>query len=200
MNVRTARVRSLLILLAVLAVGSASLAAERPNIVLIYADDLGCGDLSCYGATPIQTPHIGRLAQEGLRFTDAHSPSATCTPSRCAMMTGEYAWRKKGTGVLPGEAPLIIEPARTTMTSVLKTSGYQTGVIGKWHLGLGTGNLDWNGDIQLYDLATDLGQTKNVADAHPEIVERMRAALEAERAKAAGALPPRFGQERNNRP
>lgn len=126
----------------------ASSFAARPNIVLIYADDLGYGDVSCYGATAVITPNIDRLAREGLRFTDGHSPSATCTPSRYAMMTGEYAWRRKGTGVLPGDARLIIEPGRTTLPSVLKSASYRTGVVGKWHLGLGDGNVDWNGEIK----------------------------------------------------
>jgi arylsulfatase A-like enzyme len=122
--------------------------SAQPNIVLIYADDIGYGDVSCNGATKIKTPHVDRLAREGLRFTDGHCASATCTPSRYAMLTGEYAWRKKGTGVLPGDAPLIIEPGRPTMATVLKQAGYRTGVIGKWHLGLGSGGLDWNGDIK----------------------------------------------------
>ena len=118
-----------------------------PNVVLIYADDLGYGDVSCYGAKRVQTPNIDRLAREGLRFTDAHSSSATCTPSRYSMLTGEYAWRKRGTGVLPGDAPLIIDPGRPTLASVLRQAGYKTGVVGKWHLGLGRTNLDWNGKI-----------------------------------------------------
>lgn len=123
-------------------------APAKPNIVLIYADDVGYGDVGAYGAKAVETPHIDRLAREGLRFTDAHSPSATCTPSRYAMLTGEYAWRKKGTGVLPGDAALIIEPRRQTMASILKGAGYRTGVVGKWHLGLGEGKLDWNGEIR----------------------------------------------------
>src|SRR6188472_909065 len=122
--------------------------ADRPNIVLIYVDDLGYGDVGCYGATAVKTPHIDRLAKEGLRFTDGHCGSATCTPSRYSLLTGEYAWRKPGTGILPGNASLIIPPGTPTLASTLKGAGYATGVVGKWHLGLGTGDLDWNGDIQ----------------------------------------------------
>ncbi len=121
--------------------------APRPNVVLIYADDLGYGDVSCQGGK-IPTPNIDRLAAAGLRFTDAHATSATCTPSRYALLTGEYPWRKKGTGVLPGNARLIIDPDRTTLADVMKSAGYATGVVGKWHLGLGDGNLDWNGEIK----------------------------------------------------
>jgi arylsulfatase A-like enzyme len=123
-------------------------ADTRPNIVLIYADDAGYGDLSCYGATRVQTPNLDRLAKAGVRFTDGHSSSATCTPSRYSMLTGEYAWRKKGTGVLPGDARLIIEPGRPTLPLMLQKAGYRTGVVGKWHLGLGSGNVDWNGEIK----------------------------------------------------
>jgi arylsulfatase A-like enzyme len=120
-------------------------AADRPNIVLIYADDLGYGDVTCNGARAGLTPNVDRLARQGLNFTDAHASSATCTPSRYALLTGEYPWRKKGTGVLPGDARLIVEPGRTTLASALKAAGYRTGVVGKWHLGLGEKTLDWNG-------------------------------------------------------
>ncbi len=122
-------------------------AAPKPNIIIIYADDLGYGDVSCYGATRISTPNIDRLAARGRRFTNAHAPAATCTPSRYAMLTGEYAWRKPGTNVLPGDARLILDPARSTLPSMMKAAGYATSVVGKWHLGLGNGDVDWNGHI-----------------------------------------------------
>lgn len=124
-------------------------AADVPNIVLIYADDLGYGDLGCYGATKVATPNVDRVAREGLRFTHSYAPAATCTPSRYAMLSGEYAWRKKGTGILPGDAAMILQPGRTTLPSMLKQAGMATGAVGKWHLGLGAaGTLDWNGDIK----------------------------------------------------
>jgi arylsulfatase A-like enzyme len=119
-----------------------------PNIIFILADDVGYGDLSCYGATSIRTPNLDKLAGGGLRLTNGHATSATCTPSRYSLMTGEYAWRRKDTAILPGDAPALIAPGRTTLPSILKQSGYATGCVGKWHLGLGNGNVDWNGEIQ----------------------------------------------------
>ncbi len=128
--------------------GAPAAAPALPNIVIIYADDLGYGDVGPYGATKVRTPNIDRLATQGLRFVNAHSPSATCTPSRYALLTGEYAWRRPGTRVLPGDARLIIQPGRTTLASMLHGAGYATGVVGKWHLGLGAEELDWNKDIR----------------------------------------------------
>lgn len=122
-------------------------AADRPNIVIIYCDDLGYGDVGCYGATAVKTPNIDSISNEGCRFTDGHCASATCTPSRYAMLTGEYAWRQKGTGIATGDANAIIKPDRITLASTLKNAGYHTGVVGKWHLGLGEGKVDWNKPI-----------------------------------------------------
>ena len=125
------------------------LSAQKPNVVFIYADDLGYGDLSCYGARTISTPNVDALAKQGVRFINFHSSAATSTPSRYALMTGEYAWRRQGTGIAAGNAGSIIRPERFTLADVFKSAGYTTGVIGKWHLGLGdqTGTQDWNGHI-----------------------------------------------------
>jgi arylsulfatase A-like enzyme len=118
-----------------------------PNVVIIYADDLGYGDVGAYGATEIPTPHIDQLARDGVRFTDGHSTSATCSPSRYGLLTGVYPWRNKNARILDGTAPLLIEKDRMTLPKMLKEHGYHTGIVGKWHLGLGSGHVDWNGRI-----------------------------------------------------
>lgn len=122
--------------------------AAKPNIVVILADDIGYGDTGPYGATKVRTPNLDRMAKQGLRFTNGYCSSATCTPTRYSLLTGRYAFRKEGSGVLPGDAPLLIEPGQPTIASVLKQAGYSTGVVGKWHLGLGGPNRDWNGVIK----------------------------------------------------
>lgn len=117
---------------------------QPPNIILIYMDDLGYGDVSAYGATEIHTPHMDRLAHEGLRFTRGYATSATCSPSRFGILTGVYPWRNKDAKILPGTAPLLIDTSMMTLPRMLKQEGYHTGVVGKWHLGLGSGMVDWN--------------------------------------------------------
>ncbi len=133
---------------AVALAAGAACAADRPNIVLIYADDIGYGDLGCQGAVKVKTPNCDRLAAAGLRFTDAHSVASVCTPSRYALLTGEYAFRKPGTGIASGIEALLIDTNRTTLASMLKGAGYATGVVGKWHLGLGAKPTDYNAPIR----------------------------------------------------
>ncbi len=117
---------------------------KKPNIIIIYTDDLGYGDVSAYGATELQTPNIDKLAKGGVMFADGHASSATCTPSRYALLTGVYPWRNKDARILPGTAPLIISTGQMTIPKMLREKGYRTGIVGKWHLGLGSGNVDWN--------------------------------------------------------
>src|SRR5512133_2205301 len=123
---------------------------QKPNIVFINADDIGIGDLECYGTTSVQTPNVNRLAGSGKRFVNAYSCAATSTPSRYALLTGEYAWRRKDTGIARGDAPMIIRKEQYTVASLLRDAGYNTAAVGKWHLGLGEGDFnsqDWNGHI-----------------------------------------------------
>jgi arylsulfatase A-like enzyme len=119
-----------------------------PNIVVILSDDVGYGDVGCYGASDVRTPNIDALAAAGIRFTNAHCDAATCTPSRYALLTGSYAWRRDGIQILPGDARLLIEPGQATVASILKNAGYRTGLVGKWHIGLGEGAIDWNQAIK----------------------------------------------------
>jgi arylsulfatase A-like enzyme len=135
-----------------LAAGSMVIAADpqkQPNIVFLLADDIGYGDLSCYGASRVKTPNLDKLAAAGMRFTDTHAPSAVCTPTRYALMTGQYAWRHPpGSRILTGVAPLCIKPGTVTVPSLLQQAGYATGCVGKWHLGLGETQTDYNGEIK----------------------------------------------------
>jgi arylsulfatase A-like enzyme len=119
-----------------------------PNIVIIYADDLGFGDLGCYGADGIPTPNLDRMAAEGVRFTNFYATAATCTPSRYSLLTGTYPWRNPRAHILDGDAPIIIGPEELTLPAALKRAGYATSVVGKWHMGLGSGKIDWNGEIR----------------------------------------------------
>ena len=122
--------------------------SQKPNIIYIFADDLGIGDLSCYGATKVSTPNIDRLAGQGVQFTNAYATSATSTPSRFGLLTGMYPWRQENTGIAPGNSELIIDTTCVTMADMLKDAGYATGAVGKWHLGLGPkGGTDFNNPI-----------------------------------------------------
>ncbi|UVQ44720.1 arylsulfatase [Parabacteroides faecis] len=120
---------------------------DLPNIIVILADDLGYGDVSSYGAIGLQTPNIDRIAKSGIRFTNGYATSATSTPSRYALMTGLYPWKNKNARVLPGDAPLIIPTDCQTLPQIMREAGYVTAAIGKWHLGLGNGSVDWNQKI-----------------------------------------------------
>ena len=120
---------------------------RKPNIVIIYVDDLGYGDIGINGAKGVRTPNVDRLARGGVNFTDAHCSAAMSTPSRFSLLTGSYAFRSQA-AILPGDAPLLIDPEKRTLPSMLQQAGYTTGVIGKWHLGLGRGEVNWNEEIK----------------------------------------------------
>ena len=134
-------------------------APQKPNVIVILADDLGYGDLKCYGAKNVETPHVDKLASEGIRFTNAHTVAATSTPSRYSLLTGEYAWRRPDTDIAAGDVKMIIRPEQYTMADMFKSAGYATAAIGKWHLGLGdkTAQQDWNAPLPaaLGDLGFD---------------------------------------------
>ncbi|MEX1049146.1 MAG: sulfatase-like hydrolase/transferase [Akkermansiaceae bacterium] len=136
-------------LLASILLAASTSAAEKPNVLLIYGDDVGWGDLSVQGSQKIQTPNIDQLAAKGLRFTDGHCSAATCSPSRFSMLTGIHGFRH-GIRILPPNARLTIPLDKLTLPQVFKKAGYQTAVVGKWHLGLGAedGEVDWNGEVK----------------------------------------------------
>jgi arylsulfatase A len=131
--------------------------ADQPNIIFFLADDLGYGDLGCYSSeSKIPTPNLDNLAQEGMRFTDAHTPSGVCSPTRYAVLTGRYCWRTElKKGVLNESSPPLIEQKRLTVGELLQQNGYHTAHIGKWHLGhtwnlkdpsgkVEAANIDWS--------------------------------------------------------
>lgn len=171
--------RTMIVLLAIVAVSGCrsksadiSISNDRPNIVYILADDLGYGDVSCYYPEgKIKTPNIDKLASQGMRFTDAHAPSSVCTPTRYAILTGEYAWRSRlAQGVLRGYGRSLIDANTPTVGSMLREHGYQTAVIGKWHLG-----LDWQVKPGHEDamMAGHYGVRENgmVTDMHSEDID-----------------------------
>jgi arylsulfatase A len=190
--------------------------ASRPNFVFILADDLGYGDLGCYNAqSKIPTPHCDRLAEHGIRFTDAHSPSAVCTPTRYGILTGRYSWRTRlKSGVLQGYDPVLIESGRLTVASLLKQHGYATAGIGKWHLGLGevkptdydrpfTAGPNSAGFDYFFGIPSSLDFPPYVFVENDRVVERPTAMIEASEMRRrggggfwrAGAIAPGFKHE-----
>lgn len=137
--------------LALLLLPLAVQAQRKPNIIWLMADDLGYGDISCYGATRVRTPAIDAVARQGLRFTDMHACASTSTPSRYGILTGEYPFLHPGTDVAAGNAGTIIQPDQYTLADAMRQAGYRTAALGKWHLGLGsrTGQQDWNGQLDV---------------------------------------------------
>ncbi len=134
----------------VFAAGCSEKLPRKPNVVFIYADDIGYGDLQCYGATEVRTPNVDRLANEGIRFTNAYACASVSTPSRYGLLTGQYPWRRKDTGIARGDAPMVIHKEQYTVADLLHDAGYTTAAVGKWHLGLGEGGYNcqnWNGFI-----------------------------------------------------
>ncbi len=147
-------------------------AVEKPNVVVIFADDLGYGDLSCYGASKLKTPNIDRLASEGRRFTDAHSASAVCTPSRYALITGRYPFRRGLSKPVFLKTGLVVDQERTTIADVMKNAGYATACVGKWHLGFGEKTPNWNGELKPgpLELGFDYYYGVPTVNSHPPFV------------------------------
>ncbi|MGF1581842.1 MAG: arylsulfatase [Gemmataceae bacterium] len=145
---------------------------NNPNIVLIFADDVGYGDVGCYGSKLVKTPNIDKLALQGRLFTDAHSASAVCTPSRYALLTGQYPFRKNIYAPVFLKAPLQISTDQLTLASLLKRHGYQTACIGKWHLGFGKKTPNWNGDLKPgpLEVGFDYYFGVPVVNSHPPFV------------------------------
>ncbi|MEX0686964.1 MAG: arylsulfatase [Balneolales bacterium] len=121
---------------------------EQPNVIIIYADDVGYGDLGVYGSELIPTPNLDRMASEGLTMTSSYATAATCTPSRYSLLTGEYAFRNQRAQILDGDDPMLITPGSVTIPSLFRDAGYKTSIVGKWHLGIGEEEVDWNGSVK----------------------------------------------------
>lgn len=122
---------------------------KQKNVILMYVDDLGFGDLNCYGSCDVETPNLNKLCKQGLKFNNAYAASAVCTPSRYSILTGRYPFRNNRAHILPGDAQCIIETDTSTIANMFQRAGYHTGIVGKWHLGLSDGSepIDWNKDI-----------------------------------------------------
>lgn len=121
---------------------------QTPNVIIILADDIGYGDLGCYGATKVQTPNLDKFAAEGRRFLNNQTASAVSTPSRFAMLTGDYAYKYNIAGPVAHNTPLLIPQDKLTLPDVMKSAGYTTAAFGKWHLGIGEGKTDWNAELK----------------------------------------------------
>ena len=182
-----------------LSAGAAGKAAQRPNILFLLADDLGCGDLGCYNrGSKIPTPNMDRLAAQGMRLTDAHTPSAVCTPTRYGILTGRYCWRTRlKRGVLWGYDPLLIEPGRLTVASLLGKQGYATHGIGKWHLGLGSDRrTDYDRPLRPGPLAVGFGSYFGIPaslDMPPYLFFRDERPVEAPTKMIEASKPRRAG-------
>ena len=141
----------------------------KPNVIIIYADDLGYGDVSSYGLGTLQTPNIDKIANDGIRFTNGYASSATCSPSRYALMTGTYPWRNKKAKIITG-GNLIIDENEMTLPKMFKSMGYETGVVGKWHLGLGKdGPVDYNSLISPGPNEVGFDHSYTMADTHDRV-------------------------------
>ncbi|MEY3897050.1 MAG: hypothetical protein RLZZ214_2571, partial [Verrucomicrobiota bacterium] len=142
---------AILLSLASFARAESSESKSPPNVIVILSDDVGWGDLGCYGSTQIKTPNLDALAGKGLRFTDAHASASVCTPTRYSMLTGQYSWRMTANGlnrgVASGDSPLLVPVTAITLPKILKNAGYRTGAVGKWHLGFGNSKPDYNKDL-----------------------------------------------------
>ncbi|MBT5072717.1 MAG: arylsulfatase [Kordiimonadaceae bacterium] len=165
----------ILTLIAIFLANSAFAQSRKPNVIIINADDIGYGDLSAYGATKVRTPNIDQLANDGISFTDAHSASAVCSPSRYGLITGQYPARKDYLwGPLMLKEPLSVEVDQLTIADVMKEAGYKTAIIGKWHLGFGGREelLDWNKPLDPgpLELGFDYYYGVPVLNSHPPFV------------------------------